>query len=353
MEKFNLKTRPLLIFTLLVFTALGLLLIWNYLHAVIFGFIFGGLLMPIHKSFTKKLKMPSLVSGVLVAVIFTTLFLLPLALIVYRLSLEVGLLYNNFGTNLTDRKLLDLDYYIALSNQFLQGYNIEIPAESAKVRLEGWLESFLSYMLNHLNVAAQQTLSFLWQLVMMLMVLVGVLTGGEKLKKFSLSLLSKQQGEDFQHLLERFHKVNHTTIVTNSVFGLIQAILIGIYLWFLDFETSLLLATLTLFSSFIPGLGILAAAIPISLYLYFQYSLLHSIAFLVAAFAISFLTENALKPRYLGKNLEMSAFILFLSITMGITEFGFIGIFYGPLIIGLLLTAVKIWQTRSTASAWE
>jgi predicted PurR-regulated permease PerM len=62
--------------------------------------------------------------------------------------------------------------------------------------------------------------------------------------------------------------------------------------------------------------------------------------------SLSFSVEYALKPKLVGKQVQMHTLLVFLAILGGLKLFGFPGIIYGPLIITMFLTMAEIYITN-------
>jgi predicted PurR-regulated permease PerM len=58
----------------------------------------------------------------------------------------------------------------------------------------------------------------------------------------------------------------------------------------------------------------------------------------------SSIIEYVIKPRLIGKGMQMNSFLVFIGIIGGIKLFGIIGIVYGPLIITIFLTLAEIYR---------
>jgi predicted PurR-regulated permease PerM len=60
---------------------------------------------------------------------------------------------------------------------------------------------------------------------------------------------------------------------------------------------------------------------------------------------LSGLVEYVLKPRMVGKHVEMHTLLVFLSIIGGLKLFGILGIIYGPLVVTAFLTLNEIYKS--------
>ena len=54
--------------------------------------------------------------------------------------------------------------------------------------------------------------------------------------------------------------------------------------------------------------------------------------------------EYIIKPRVIGKGMQMNSLLVFIGIIGGIKLFGILGIIYGPLIITIFITMAEIYR---------
>jgi predicted PurR-regulated permease PerM len=54
--------------------------------------------------------------------------------------------------------------------------------------------------------------------------------------------------------------------------------------------------------------------------------------------------DNFLKPLLIGQGTQLPMLFLFLSIVGGLAAYGFIGVFFGPILLAILLTAIHIYE---------
>lgn len=129
--------------------------------------------------------------------------------------------------------------------------------------------------------------------------------------------------------LEKFTKSVNQYVVIKTLMSLLTGFLILIWLWFLDLDYFVLWGLLAFLLNFIPTFGSVLAAVPAVLLALVQLSV--GEAFLVAAgfLAVNFGVGNLLEPRVMGKGLDLSALVVFLSLV-------FWGWVLGP--VGMLLS---------------
>ena len=67
---------------------------------------------------------------------------------------------------------------------------------------------------------------------------------------------------------------------------------------------------------------------------------------IIAIFGIVVLSaiENLLKPKIIGDKAKLHPALVFIGVIGGLSLFGFIGFFLGPIILAVLFTLIKIYE---------
>ena len=56
------------------------------------------------------------------------------------------------------------------------------------------------------------------------------------------------------------------------------------------------------------------------------------------------MVDNILRPLLIGKGAQLPVLFLFFSIVGGLAAYGMIGIFLGPILLAILITAIQIYR---------
>jgi predicted PurR-regulated permease PerM len=180
---------------------------------------------------------------------------------------------------------------------------------------------------------------------MMMLFIFSILLYGSQLKRFLFDL-SPLPEEDEQLLIDRFNQMNYVTLVMNGLGGVLQGVLAGGAMWLAGFSSVLLWTVMMVVLAFIPLIGISFVYIPATIYLIAVGEYVAAVLFFVWCSAIAFLTENWLKPMWVGNRIKISSMAVLFFIIGGMAVFGTAGIFYGPLVLTLFLTFVDLYHAR-------
>ncbi len=116
-------------------------------------------------------------------------------------------------------------------------------------------------------------------------------------------------------------------IRTQSLVGLIDAVLIGLALVIVGVPLALALTVLTFFAAFVPVVGAVTVGAVAVLVTLVSNGLTAAIIILVVILLVQQLEGNVLLPVLQGKSLQLHAAVVLLSVALGSTLFGIVGAF--------------------------
>jgi predicted PurR-regulated permease PerM len=125
----------------------------------------------------------------------------------------------------------------------------------------------------------------------------------------------------------RFTTNMNSYIAIKTSMSLITGFLVTICLWFLKIDFAVLWGLLAFLLNFIPTIGSIFAAIPPLLLALVQFSPATAGAVALIFFVINMAVGNILEPRFMGKGLDLSTLIVFLSLIFWGWILGTVGMF--------------------------
>jgi predicted PurR-regulated permease PerM len=144
-----------------------------------------------------------------------------------------------------------------------------------------------------------------------------------------------------RRLDETFSAVVRGVFITASA----QAVLVGIGCALGGLRYAVLLGFATAFMALIPFFGAAGIWVPVALWGALTGN--WRAFWCVLAFGlVASVSDNFLKPWIMGGRTQIPTFLLFFGILGGLEVYGFLGVFIGPLMIGLLLTVAKIYREQ-------
>lgn len=321
-------------------------LIYAMLTAIVF--------YPVHQWFLRHLRGHRSVAAFLTTLLVVLLFLVPLTLFIIFLTQEAI-----YAFELFQKKLLLFDYEILSTRRLDElpfiGDTLGVWAESVG------LNEFFSRIEIDLFMYVQ---SFGETLSTFLVNQTGnlVFTLGNGLMGFAIFLLTLffffRDGSDFAAFLKAISPLpprheaeietklkETTTAIVVGTFGtsFIQGLVGGLGLMLTGVSQPLFWTTVMMFSSLVPYVGTMIIWVPLALALILKGSLWGWFLMFYGIFVISFV-DNLVRPLLIGSSAKTSPLPTFLSVLGAILVLGIKGIIFGPLILGLVLTMIHIYQ---------
>jgi predicted PurR-regulated permease PerM len=105
-----------------------------------------------------------------------------------------------------------------------------------------------------------------------------------------------------------------------------------------------LLTALTALLALFPFGGTALVWGPVVIYLFWIGPIWKAVVMLAWGVGVVTMVDNFLKPLLIGQGAQLPTLFLFFSILGGLAAYGFIGIFLGPILLAILLTAIQIYR---------
>ena len=136
-----------------------------------------------------------------------------------------------------------------------------------------------------------------------------------------------------------------TAVVKGMVItAIVQGLLAGIAYAALGVPVPVLLMALTILLAPLPFGGTALSWGPVAAYLFWTGPMWKGIAMLVWGAGVVTTVDNFLKPMLIGQGAKLPVLFLFFSILGGLGAYGLIGLFLGPILLAILLTAIQIYR---------
>jgi AI-2 transport protein TqsA len=247
-----------------------------------------------------------LAAAAIVIVVFGVLMVIILTLSVKQLSLRLPfyqeLLHRRIDTLGTALGNIGIDLQDTL-NSFVTNSSIALAKTAINVTL-GALGNSISIVF------------FLFLLFLMLVESKSIAT------KFQTSL---QTGNNFVLQLGTYTKQIQTQYRIQAMSNLLSAVAITVELALFRVDFVVLWGFLTFILGFIPNVGLIIACLPAIMIAFILYGWATALAVLAIGIALNAAMDNVVTPRIMGKGLNMSVLLVFLSFLFWSWVFGFIG----------------------------
>jgi len=281
----------------------------------------------------------------------STIFLvfIPLLLFIGALSNEALSLYQwgrDAGVGLQIYSFLQKSPLVTQIQTYLHGLGLNFEPAQLTDTLSSFIKTGGLFLYNQASSWAANILKLLALFCMMILIIFSLLIDQRNLVAFFIRLSPLPDHEDCL-LLAKFEKTANAILKGTIVCGLIQGIIIGIVFAIFGLNASILWGCIMAVVAClpIPGIG-LVIIIPTAMILAIngqpETGIILSLFYMVLSFSI----EYVIKPKMVGGQVKMHTLLVFLSLMVGLTVYGVLGIIYGPLIITAFLTLLDLYLAR-------
>lgn len=201
------------------------------------------------------------------------------------------------------------------------------------------------YLVDALATAARETVTFFLLLFVSLYAMYFFLLDGRKVLWKILYYLPLTNAEE-ERMVQRFVSVARASIKGTIAMGALQGAMGGLGFWVLGVPSPALWATIMAVLSALPGVGAALVWIPAVGYLVFREHTGAAIALTIWCAGFVGTIDNFLRPRFIGKDAQMSDLMILLATLGGVVIFGVSGFILGPVVAALF---VALWEIYGDA----
>jgi predicted PurR-regulated permease PerM len=343
--------KPILWFFLACFLLSIILMGWlliPFISIIILGAVVGGAFYPVYRKISEQPKIrPSIASLTTCIIIFFVLFV-PIVFFVGSLTQQAYGLYQmarSAAINEQINTLLQDTHILEKANSYLADYKIELTGDELKNAASEVAKFVGLFLYDQARAIASNTLAFVVNFFLMLMVIYFLLIDGDKLVAYIIDL-SPLPSDQEHMLMRKFNEMAGAILVGNGIGGLIQGVAGGLLFWAFGFQSAFLWGVIMGLLAFLPIIGIGVVFIPTVIYLFLKGYVATSIGFVIFYVVLSGGIEYIFKPKLVGRQVKMHPLLVFLAIIGGLKLFGILGIIYGPLIVTAFLTLAEIYRAN-------
>ena len=341
--------------SVLLLAALGYI-VWRIVtplwQPLLWAVLLGALLAPGNARLARRLGNRPKLASAITTLLTVLLFLLPVAVIAGSVAAQAAQLLGRLNGHMPDMgsaSALDLSRWpwLARPLDWLGGHT-SVTAE----QLQQWFVEAVTKVLQAIaSSGGSMVLGALGTLVsflLMLFVLFFVLRDGPGIAQRVVRMLpieERRRARLWQHLTETTRAV----FMGIGVTALVQGTLVGLAFWFAGLPSPLVFGVIAVLCALIPVVGTVIVWAPASLYLVSQGDTGHA-AFLVGwGVIVVGAVDNFLRPLLISGRAEVPTLAVFIGVMGGLSAFGFIGLFVGPIVLGLLVALFRFESEEVSA----
>lgn len=315
-----------------------------FILPIVIALILSTLLAPVFTVLEKRLKGRRSLAALLVCLALAATILIPVILLSVSLANEANVAYQRLKDPETLRAIESWLQPGTLLTRIQSWLPVSIRLENLEIssRLGEQAQKIGVGILGVATTFATGIFSVLVDYFLMSVVLFFLLRDFEYFAK-SVRLISPLSDEQEQLFVERFRAVTRATVLGNLATALTQGALSGLIFFFLGLPSPVLWGALTALLSLVPMVGTALIWVPWSIYLFATESPVKAVIFIVFQVIVVGGVDNFLRPMLIEGSVRMHTLLIFFSILGGISYFGILGMFFGPLIFAIATTLLEFY----------
>jgi predicted PurR-regulated permease PerM len=208
--------------------------------------------------------------------------------------------------------------------------------DQAEVRAEAALRTLARELLQALP-------DFFVGLVVILFVVYYILTDGERLVGY-LRRATPLPARQVDFLLSEAGRGLRAVFVGQILTSVIQGAVGGIMFVILGVPGAILWTLVMMLFSLLPVVGAFLVWIPAAIYLMVADSLWKGFVMLGWGALVVSQVDNFVRPKLIGDRADIHPLFVLIGVLGGVAAFGFIGLFLGPLLVGVTISVLKVWE---------
>lgn len=330
-------------FFLLLFACAIILALFVFLpelNVLVLGAAFAIFFHPVYAYFCRRMERHDGFAAFLTIMIAAVVIVIPLVFFCYALFFEAGGLYAHLAAggiapleHLIGQRLGSVADILHPSSGTLALFNLNFSQYITQA--VGMVVSNAGRILASIGVVA-------WTFFLAFFAFFYLLKDGAKLRTLvvrSVPLSSERAEEVVARLVEMATSVVRGSLLMAIAWGVI----VGVEFFAFGVPTPVLWGALSIPVAFIPVIGVSLVIIPGILYIALVAGIIKAIIFAIVAFIISAIMQNIVYPRIIGHGKHIHPLLLLLSVLGGLSFFGPIGLFLGPMVLSLSFALFEIY----------
>ena len=332
----NTKGRTYFLLILLAgISVLTFLVFKPFLVTVALSAVFAVILYPLYAKILSRMPNQKGFSALATLIIGTFCVLIPFAIIGTLIVQESRTAYISLATGSTGLTVQTVTHSVGV---WLEPYvpGATETAASVSLELSSYLERALQWFLQHAGGALASVVSVFLRLLIFYITLYYFLKEGVALR----TMIAKQSPiaeDEAGAIYSQLSRTINGIVKGSLTIALIQGALSGIGYFIFGVPNASLWGAATAFSALIPGIGTSLILIPAIIYLIVIGNVAGGIGLTLWAVFMVGLIDNFLSPKLMSRSAALHPLLILLSVLGGISFFGPVGIFIGPLTVSLLI----------------
>jgi predicted PurR-regulated permease PerM len=307
-----------------------LLIFLVYITLPFIGAFFGALILfvmfkPLNHWIRLKTKLKVEYSAIITILVSLVVVIVPLVFAITALVNQIASLQGQIGAI---NSVLD-NVQISLGNEQLQDALMQIATKTYSF-IQNTLLSVFSRITNAV------VMLFLTYFIMFYLLVYSesIIDRTHSIIPFNL--------KNSKMLIKEFYRITYSTVVSSGLIAFLQGVLLGAGFYFLGVPNALFWTFIAFILAFLPVVGSAILWVPAGLFYVLLGNYFVGISILVWGFVVSNI-DNVVRPWLNNKIGRIHPLISVVGVFVGLSYFGLLGIFIGPLLISYVLLMWKMY----------
>jgi predicted PurR-regulated permease PerM len=342
---------PILWFFLACFLGSIYLLGWlllPFLPIIVIGAVVSGICYPVYRFFLRFRRIGPSTASLLTCILIFVLLFIPIVFFVGSLTQQAyGLYQMARGAVINDQinSLLRDTHILERANRVLANFDYELTGDQLKNGVTEVAKFVGFYLYQQARDIASNTLAFVVNFFLMLLVTYFLLIDGQRLVAYIVDLSPLPTDQEWM-LIEKFNGMAGAILIGNGLGGVIQGGLGGGVFWLFGLPSAFLWGVIMALLAFLPIIGIGVVLVPTAFVFFVKGRIGAGVFLLIFYLVLSMSVEYLFKPKLVGQRVKMHPLLVFFAIIGGLKLFGILGIIYGPLVVTAFLTLAQIYRAN-------
>ncbi len=329
-------------------TLLAFLVFRPFLITVALAAVFAVILDPLHTWIQRHIIKGKGLSAFLTLISGTLIVLIPLILVVTLVVQESKTAYASLATGSTGFTVEQVTKNIGT---WLEPYipgSTDVAASIAS-ELNTYISQGLQWLLDNAGVAFSGVVAIVLRLLIFFMTLYYFLKEGDEIRRI-LTKRSPIADAEAEAIFATLSKTVSGIVRGSLVIACIQGTLSGIGFALFGIPSPSLWGVTTAISALVPGVGTSLVLVPAVIFLLVTGNTGGAIGLAIWSMLMVGLIDNLLSPKLMSKGAELHPLLILLSVLGGLSFYGPVGIFMGPLTISFLFAVYTTYAGHSIGS---
>ncbi len=343
-------------FALVTMLALGLAfyhIVEPFLGPLVWAVFLAFLLNPLHRRLTRVLRNRPQTSAFALTILTLIVFVGPLTALSAAFAAQVGELVQYAQATVADRSnVLDIAK-VPWIQSGLAWLDSTFSINMAQVT--GWVAQGTQQALHWLASFGGQVfvgaVGTVFGFALMLFILFFFIRDGEEMLQIFRDLIPLSRAYKTQ-LFDHIGSVTRAMVVGTGVTALIQGALVGIAFLIVGLPSPLVFGVIAAIVSLLPFGGTALVWVPAAVALAGQNRWGATLFMVIWGAALVSLVDNVVRPMLVSRGAKVGTLTVFIGVLGGISAFGAIGVFLGPVVLALIIALISLMlETRRAESA--